>query len=65
MLARVFEPMDSLWRGLGMIPKSGLGLREEYAQFDAARRFGLPASSELKAKDPPGCRCGEVLQGPG
>ena len=43
-----------------MIPQSGLGLRPEFAEYDAARRYGLP---EVDAPDPPGCKCGEVLKG--
>ena len=60
VMYRVFEPRDALWRGLGTIPSSGLGLREEYASLDAERRFSLSRTVE---DDPPGCRCGEVLQG--
>ena len=56
----VFEPADSQWRGLGVIPLGGLALREEYAEFDALTRFGIemPDSHEH-----PACRCGEVLRG--
>lgn len=59
-LMSVFEPSDGEWRGLGVIPASGLNLRKEYAGFDAVARFGLP---EIPATDPPGCRCGDVLKG--
>jgi hydrogenase expression/formation protein HypD len=57
---RVFEPCDAPWRGLGVIPKSGLALREAYWAFDADALFDLdvPDSAE-----PPGCKCGEVLRG--
>ncbi len=57
---RVFEPCDAPWRGLGVIPKSGLALREAYRAFDADALFDVdvPDSSE-----PPGCKCGEVLRG--
>ncbi|MGZ4397372.1 MAG: hydrogenase formation protein HypD [Gaiellaceae bacterium] len=48
------------WRGLGMIPRSGLRLREEYAEFDAERRHTLPGES---VADPKACQCGEVLRG--
>src|SRR5664279_4160696 len=34
LLEQVFEPSDADWRGLGVIPGSGLAIREEYAQFD-------------------------------
>lgn len=60
VMHRVFEARDTLWRGMGSIPFSGLGLREEYADMDAERRFTL---ARIGGEDPPGCRCGEVLQG--
>jgi hydrogenase expression/formation protein HypD len=56
----VFEPADAEWRGLGVIPGSGLALREPYQQFDAARRFDL---SVPPAQDPTGCACGDILRG--
>jgi len=59
-LSRVFETADVQWRGVGVIPGSGLVLRKEYARFDAARRFGLKA---VDVPEPPGCRCGEVITG--
>ena len=43
-----------------MIPGSGLGLRAEFADYDAARRFDVDARESL---EPAGCRCGEVLRG--
>jgi hydrogenase expression/formation protein HypD len=60
LLGRVFRVADARWRGLGIIPGSGYELAEEFAAFDAARRFKVepPASEE-----PRGCRCGEVLKG--
>ncbi len=60
VLMSVFEPADAEWRGLGRIPGSGLALREEFWEFDAVRRFGLP---EPPAFEPAGCRCGDVLRG--
>ena len=56
----VFEPCDSSWRGLGMIPKSGLRIRQEYLTHDAGQRYDLHVPP---AKEPPGCRCAEVLRG--
>lgn len=60
ILHQVFEPCDDIWRGIGVIPESGLRIREEFASFDAARKFDvhLPAPVE-----PRGCRCGDVLKG--
>ncbi len=59
-MERVFEPVDVEWRALGVIPQGGLGLRERWARFDAARRHRLAFGEDY---DPPGCRCGEVIQG--
>ncbi len=62
LLAEIFVPEDAAWRGLGIIPGSGAGLREELASFDARRRF-----ADMLAQVPPAkataCRCGEVLRG--
>ena len=60
ILFDVFAPADALWRGIGMIPQSGLTMREEYSLFDAWRRYDLhlPDVPEIK-----GCRCGDVLKG--
>lgn len=60
LINRVFEPADAVWRGLGVLPASGLVLRESYAAFDAARRFQIELPD---ASEPAGCRCGEVLTG--
>ena len=61
MMDRVLMPRRDLWRGLGEIADSGLRLRPEFADFDARRRFSLPAGAETA--EAPGCRCGEILRG--
>ena len=60
VLKDVFELYDDSWRGLGMIPQSGLKIREELSSFDAERRFTVvvPSSTE-----PKGCICGQILRG--
>ncbi len=60
LIREVMEPCDSEWRGLGIIPMSGLRLREEYRGYDARVRFALP---KIEGRPNPACRCGEVLQG--
>ena len=60
MVDRCLEPRRDIWRGLGAIEESGLGLKAEYAQFDAEKRFGL-SYSELET--PTACRCGDVICG--
>ncbi len=56
----VMEAVDTEWRGLGIIPMSGLKLRDRFAAYDARKKFGIP---EIKGVPNPACRCGEVLQG--
>ncbi|MFP3904973.1 MAG: hydrogenase formation protein HypD [Armatimonadota bacterium] len=56
----VFEPAEALWRGLGEMPQSGLAIRPEYSDYDAADRFSLQPPLERNVA---GCLCGEVLQG--
>jgi hydrogenase expression/formation protein HypD len=60
MMERVFQVGPAEWRGLGVVPESGLSLREAFAHRDAARRF--PVAVETVG-EPAGCRCGEVLRG--
>jgi hydrogenase expression/formation protein HypD len=57
---RVFEPCDAPWRGLGVIPKSGLALRQSYGTLDAEALFDLEVPD---APEPPGCKCGDILRG--
>lgn len=56
----VFDKTDSLWRGIGNIPDSGLKLKNEYMQFDAGKNFPV---KEINTREPKGCRCGDVLKG--
>lgn len=56
----VFETCTATWRGLGPIEGSGYRIREQYARFDALRRFE-PEIEETR--EPRGCRCGDVLRG--
>jgi hydrogenase expression/formation protein HypD len=56
----VFEVCDRAWRGVGVIPGSGFRLREEYAEFDAERRFDV---ASVRAQESPLCISGEILRG--
>jgi hydrogenase expression/formation protein HypD len=60
LLSDVFVPGDDIWRGLGMIPKSGLKISDDFASFDAEKQFSveIPESTE-----PKGCICGMILRG--
>lgn len=59
-IQKVFSACDSSWRGLGVIPGSGLAFQKEFSSFNAASLvdFVVPQASE-----PAGCRCSEVIQG--
>lgn len=57
---RVFRTVPRKWRGIGEIPDSGWALRDEYARFDADRRFAVEG---LVADEPADCIAGAVLQG--
>jgi len=56
----VFELANRKWRGIGEIPMSGLVLREEFAAYDAERKFDL---SGITVDEPAECRAGDVLTG--
>ena len=60
ILAECFSPRADVWRGLGRIEASGLGLSAELADFDAEKRFGVTYG---EAEPPTACRCGEVITG--
>ena len=60
LLATYMEPIDTEWRGLGILPKSGLTLRDAYAAFDARRVHSIPAQ---QGRPNPACRCGDILRG--
>lgn len=60
IMNEVFVPSDALWRGIGMLPQSGLEIAPEFERFDAKKVLGLTLHEEPPI---PGCRCGEVLKG--
>lgn len=56
----VFEPCDSHWRGIGVIPGSGLRLRESFRHRDAEAILPIEVPDY---PEPKGCMCGLVLRG--
>lgn len=60
LIEKVFRVIERKWRGIGTIPHSGLGLREEYSDFDAAVRFDLV---DISADECTECISGLILQG--
>jgi hydrogenase expression/formation protein HypD len=60
ILQDIFKPADACWRGIGLIPQSGLKIRDEFAVHDAVKQFEIRIP---EPKIPPGCACGEILTG--
>ncbi|MEG0874519.1 MAG: hydrogenase formation protein HypD [Clostridiales bacterium] len=58
LIDKYFIPGNAMWRGLGIIPDSGMYLKEQYSQYDGGS-FGLDKDVEL----PKSCRCSEVIVG--
>jgi hydrogenase expression/formation protein HypD len=59
LIEEVFKPVDIIWRGMGSVPQSGLGIRKKYVDFDTARRYqvNIPETRENS-----GCICGRILK---
>jgi hydrogenase expression/formation protein HypD len=55
-----FEPTDAEWRGIGVIPGTGLALRPEFERFDARVRVPVTPPEPRETR---GCQCGDVLRG--
>jgi hydrogenase expression/formation protein HypD len=60
VIDQVFESCDRKWRGIGNISQSGWRLRQEFADFDAEKRFNVAA---IQPEESPLCIAGLVLQG--
>jgi hydrogenase expression/formation protein HypD len=60
LMYQVFEFSAATWRGIGVIPESGLKIRPEFQEFDAEISFNLP---QIETREPVGCICGEILRG--
>jgi hydrogenase expression/formation protein HypD len=56
----VFELKDDRWRGLGIIPKSGLKIRDDFSAFDAEKHLKVTVQG---SSEPKGCICGLILRG--
>ncbi|MBI4304058.1 MAG: hydrogenase formation protein HypD [Chloroflexi bacterium] len=60
LMDKVFEVSEANWRGIGIVPASGLSLRKEYERFDAEANFAIDAGPSREVK---GCLCGSILRG--
>jgi len=60
VIDKVLKTEDALWRGIGWIPDSGLGIRKEFEEFDASKKYNITLTDETGNT---GCRCTDVLKG--
>ena len=60
VIDEIYTVCDRKWRGIGNIPRSGLRLRDELANFDAERKFAV---GDIVTEEPAVCIAGEILQG--
>jgi hydrogenase expression/formation protein HypD len=60
LIAETMTACDAEWRGLGIIPGSGMQLNSTYEAYDARKKYRLPV---MKGTPNPLCRCGDVLKG--
>lgn len=60
LMNEVFEVTDATWRGLGVIPGTGLQIRPEFDKYNALKRVDLDLPEPRETK---GCACGDILKG--
>jgi hydrogenase expression/formation protein HypD len=60
LMDTVFEVSEANWRGIGVVPLSGLRLSKRYERFDAEKNFDINPGPSSEAK---GCICGSILRG--
>jgi len=60
LMDTVFEVSEANWRGIGVVPLSGLSLKERYQRFNAETNFDINPGPSREAR---GCLCGSILRG--
>lgn len=68
LMAEMLESCDQEWRGIGIIPQSGMRLKEAFARYDAAQRFPLPADEQplcdsVSSAGRERCIAGDIMRG--
>jgi hydrogenase expression/formation protein HypD len=61
LMEQVFNVVDGRWRGLGKLPLSALALKEEFATYDARKKYGVKIERSRDLL--PGCLCHLVMTG--
>jgi hydrogenase expression/formation protein HypD len=62
----VFRPVGGRWRGIAHVPNGNLRLKDEWAHFDARKRFDIDLSSlwdHAPATLTQECICGDIMAG--
>jgi hydrogenase expression/formation protein HypD len=60
LMDTVFDIAGADWRGIGIVPASGLTIRKKFERFDAEKAFSITTKPAL---EPKGCICGDILRG--
>ncbi len=60
IIREVFKIRNRKWRGIGEISQSGLGLNDNYSEYDAEIKFNL---NDILVEEPSECISGLILQG--
>lgn len=60
LIKTIYEVTHRKWRGIGEIPSSGLKIRDEFAAYDAERKFAV---DQVQTKESEQCISGIILQG--
>ena len=58
LVKQFFQPSDAAWRGMGIVPGTGMELRPEYEKYDAGSKALVEDNKRNKA-----CCCDRILMG--
>ncbi len=61
LVFKCMKVVNGTWRGIGLVPRSGLSLREAFKEYDAAMEYGLELKGGIDVR--PGCKCHEIIIG--
>ncbi len=61
IMSEVFNIVDTDWRGIGLVPKSGATLADKYSNLNAETRYHVRIDKSIDVK--PGCKCADIVLG--
>ncbi|WP_297062797.1 hydrogenase formation protein HypD [Thermococcus sp.] len=62
LINKYFKVVDAKWRALGVFPRTGLELRDEWKELDIKNLYNVEVPKNLPDLEK-GCLCGAVLRG--